>query len=107
MEKILVDKFGEITVFDTDDNTIRDKHISKFERIIQAYARVRKDGQVITPTQVIDVKAGDVVLTASYYDHKEDTSKSSAIVIHDSTAAYDFDEFERQMIEAKNYKKNG
>lgn len=107
MEKILVDKFGDITVYDTDDNAIRDKQVAKYERTIQAYTRVRKDGQVITPTQVIDVKAGDIVLTASYYDPKEETTKSSAIVVRDGTASYDIQEFERQMIEAKNYKKNG
>lgn len=99
MEKVLVTKYGDCIVYDTEQNAI----VKTSERYTNTalLIKMRKDGQVITNTKVIDVKAGDIVMPQSFYSNKEEDNICEIVVIHDPVAAYDLDEVEKLKVEHK------
>lgn len=93
MEKILITKYGNCIVYDTDKNAIArtyDGYCTERSLII-----VRTDGQVITNNKVIDVKAGDMVIPQPFYSKKEEDHICDVVVVHDPVAAYDLNEIEK------------
>lgn len=92
MEKIIINPWGDLTQFDTETNIVIKNQQSRYSFSIKDFCRVRSNGQVITDDEVIDVKAGDVVLSASVYSKKEEKYKAKVLVISDPTIAYDVEQ---------------
>lgn len=86
MEKILI-KGGRIVVYDTDTNSIG--YCSPTYAYSNEMYSPQKNGQVITQTQVIDVNAGDIIISLRYYSNKEHKEMTEVMVITDKVAAYD------------------
>lgn len=93
MEKILVNNYGEAISFNTNTNAVT----PKLTNIDCNIYRADSDGQVITTDEVIDVKAGEFILTATtWLDNK---SKVKVVVISDPAAIYDLGEWYKQELE--------
>lgn len=92
MEKIIVNQWGEITQFDTETNTIISSQDDRYNCSVKYFCRACSNGQVITNDEVIDVNAGDIILTVSVYSEKEEKHKAKVLVISDPTIAYDVEQ---------------
>lgn len=87
MEKILVNNYGGAISFNTDTNAIT----PKLTNVDCNIYRADSDGQVITTNEVIDVKAGEFILTCvRYYDNKDEVK---VVVISDPAAIHDLGEW--------------
>lgn len=97
MEKVLVNKYGDCIVYDTEKNAI----VKTSERYCsdKTLIKLDVDGQVITKNRVIDVKAGDIIIPQTFYSEKEKDTICEVIVVHDPVAAYDLEELEKLKIE--------
>ena len=104
MEKVLINNHGEYMIYDTQKNSL----IGTSERysLDRKLIRLRTDGQVITENEVIDVKAGDIVIPKSFYSKKEEKYICKVVVISDATASYYLEEIERIKREQKKKKKD-
>lgn len=90
MENVLVNKYGEYMIYDTESNSIVDHDDDCYNCF--KLIRMKKDGQVITPTEVIDVNAGDIISPQAFYSAKEETNICKIVVIHDPAASYDLEQ---------------
>lgn len=93
MEKILVNNYGEAISFNTNTNAVT----PKLTNINCNIYRVDSDGQVITTDEVIDVKAGEFILTATTWLDNKSTVK--VVVISDPAAIHDLGEWYKQELE--------
>lgn len=87
MEKILINNYGEAIGFNVDTNAIT----PKLTNIDCNIYRADSDGQVITTDEVIDVKAGEFVLTCTRWDDNKNIIK--VVVISDPAAIHDLGEW--------------
>lgn len=93
MEKILVNNYGEAICFNTNTNAVT----PKLTNIDCNIYRADSDGQVITTDEVIDVKAGEFILTATTWLDNKSTVK--VVVISDPAAIHDLGEWYKQELE--------
>lgn len=84
MDKILVDQWNSLICFNQDQNTL--KKIPHDIDIRNIYLAER-DGQVITQDEVVDYKAGDIVLVLSKWYN--DRNKQKVIIVTDVVAKDD------------------
>lgn len=91
-------------IYDTQKNSL--VNTSERYSLDRRLIRLRTDGQVITQDEVIDVKAGDIVIPQSFYSKKEEKYICKVVVISDATASYDLEEIERIKKEHEEYKKD-
>lgn len=87
MEKILVDNYGDVISFNTESNSISPKLNDLDCKLHIANA----DGQVISKHEVINVKKGEIILTAYTWVNDEPIVK--VIVISDNAAIHDVGEW--------------
>lgn len=104
MEKVLINKHGDYMIYDTQKNSLA--YSSEKYTCDRRLIKLRTDGQVITENEVIDVKAGDIVIPQSFYSRKEEKYICKVVVISDATASYDLEEIERIKREHEEYKKD-
>ena len=93
MDKLLVNQFGEIMCFDQDQNTL--KQIPYGIEVRTVFV-ADKDGQAISENEVVDFKAGDIILTLSRW--KNDKRVSKIIVVTDIVAKDDVNRWYNEMI---------
>lgn len=93
MEKILITKYGEAISFNEETNSIT----PSITNIDCNICRANKDGQVISKTEVIDVKEGEFILTATTWLDNKSTVK--VVVISDPVAIHDLGEWYKQELE--------
>ena len=84
MNKLLVNRFGEVMCFDQDQNAL--KQIPYNIEVSTAFV-ADQDGQAISENEVVDFKAGDVILTLSRW--KNDKNNLKIIVVTDIVAKDD------------------
>ena len=84
MDKLLVNQWNDVICFDQEHNALKNAPNDIDMRSIYL---AEKDGQVITQNEVVDYKAGDIILVLSkwYKDHK----KQKIIVVTDVVAKDD------------------
>lgn len=104
MEKVLINNHGDYMIYDTQKNSL--VNTSERYSLDRRLIRLRTDGQVITQDEVIDVKAGDIVIPQSFYSKKEEKYICKVVIISDATASYDLEEIERIKKEHEEYKKD-
>lgn len=98
MEKILITKYGEAISFNEETNSIT----PSLTNIDCNIYRVNKDGQVISETEVIDVKEGEFILVATVWSDNKSTVK--VIAISDPAAISDLGEWYKKELELENSK---
>ena len=96
MEKILINNYGEAISFNVDANAIT----PKLTNIDCNIYRADSDGQVITTDEVIDVKAGEFVLTCTRWDDNKNTIR--VVVISDPVAIHDLGEWYQYELSKQN-----
>ncbi len=84
MDKLLVNRVGDIMCYDTDNNAL--KTIPSSIDVRNLFV-ADKDGQAISYDEVVDYKAGDVIITLSRWTN--DKLNSKVIVITDIVAKDD------------------
>jgi hypothetical protein len=88
MEKYIVNQYGDITKYNTDDNTVfYPKHDECVCHVIN------EDSQVISDEEVIDTKAGDVILVFTKWVAEDSRTIKKVIVLSDPMANHDVKEW--------------
>lgn len=87
MDKLLVNSYGDSTLYNCDENRIKELPCSKRVYMDDIYLAT-EPGQVITTTEVVDYNAGDIVILIYYYN-KDDKRVSRALVSSDPFIADD------------------
>ncbi len=89
MEKYILSQYGDITVYNTDGNTV---FYPKYNdcRIYIA----DEDTQIISMDEVTDVKTGDIILVLYKYDSATDSTLQKTIVVTDPMALHDLKEWQ-------------
>lgn len=84
MDKLLVNQWNDVICFDQEHNALKN---APNDIDIRSIYLAEKDGQVITQNEVVDYKAGDIILVLSkwYKDH----NKQKIIVVTDAVAKDD------------------
>ena len=93
MDKLLVNQFGEIMCFDQDQNALKQ---IPYDIEVRTVFVADKDGQAISENEVVDFKAGDIILTLSRW--KNDKRVSKIIVVTDIVAKDDVNRWYNGMI---------
>lgn len=93
MDKLLVNQFGEVMCFDQDQNALKQ---IPYDIEVRTVFVADKDGQAISENEVVDFKAGDVILTLSRW--KNDKRVSKIIVVTDIVAKDDVNRWYNEMI---------
>ena len=88
MEKYIVNQYGDVTKYNTDDNTVfYPKHDECTWHVIN------EDSQVISDEEVIDTKAGDVILVFTKWIAEDNRNIKKVIVLSDPMANHDVKEW--------------
>ena len=93
MDKLLVNQFGEVMCFDQDQNALKQ---IPYDIEVRTVFVADKDGQAISENEVVDFKAGDIILTLSRW--KNDKRVSKIIVVTDIVAKDDVNRWYNEMI---------
>lgn len=93
MDKLLVNQFGKIMCFDQDQNAL--KQIPYGIEVRTVFV-ADKDGQAISENEVVDFKAGDVILTLSRW--KNDKNNLKIIIVTDIVAKDDITRWYNEMM---------
>lgn len=83
MDKLLIDKYGECQLYNTDTNSLGEVP-SGIETRAAYFATA--PGQAITSTEVVDYYEGDLVLVVVYYGKN---TRTKIIVVNDAVAKDD------------------
>lgn len=81
MDKLLVNSYGDSTLYNCDENRIKELPYSKQLYMNDVYLAT-EPGQVITSTEVVDYNAGDIVILIYYYN-KENKRVDKVLVSSD------------------------
>lgn len=84
MDKLLVNQWNDVICFDLERNALKNA-LNDID--IRSIYLAEKDGQVITQNEVVDYKAGDIILVLSKW-HK-DQNKQKIVVVTDVVAKDD------------------
>ena len=93
MDKLLVNQFGEVMCFDQDQNAL--KQIPYGIEVRTVFV-ADKDGQAISENEVVDFKAGDIILTLSKW--KNDKLNPKIMVVTDIVAKDDITRWYNEMM---------
>ena len=99
MDKLLVNKYGEVTCFDPEGNALKQLPTSLDLRTVFI---ADQDGQAISKTEVIDYKKGDIVITACSYLMND----TKIIVVTDVVGKADITEWYNAVKEKESKKEN-
>ena len=84
MDKLLVNQWNNVICFDQEHNALKNT-LNDID--IRSIYLAEKDGQVITQNEVVDYKAGDIILVLSKW--QKDYNKQKIIVVTDVVAKDD------------------
>lgn len=84
MDKILVDRWNDVVCFDQDQNTLKKV---PHDLDIRSIFLAEKDGQVITESEVVDYKTGDMILILSKWC--KDHNMQKVVIVTDIVAKDD------------------
>lgn len=93
----MVTSDGDISVL-KDDNCF--KTVTKrYDCTSRNLYKARVDSQVITEDEVLDIKAGSIVMACPFYSRKEEKQICKVVIVNDPTAAYDIDALDKLKLE--------
>ena len=84
MDKLLVNRWNDVICFDQEHNALKNT-LNDID--IRSIYLAEKDGQVITQNEVVDYKAGDIILILSKWC--KNNNKQKIIVVTDAVAKDD------------------
>lgn len=97
MEKILYNVYGDAVCYNTDTNTISEVHNENID--VRSIIFAKQDGQAITSDEVVDYKAGDIVLLLKSYGREPN---NKIVIINDVVGKYDIEQWYNEVTKKDN-----